>query len=311
MTDDGSITALNNKIQQAINNGENEVKLYNDYVYGGDEAITNSLAKSNGNYVSNRGIGIGTDFTIDGQGFTITGKSSNSRIFYIRNDDSKVNKVTLKNINVVGCTEQYGSVVYATCNILEIINCTFTDNIANANPGAAIYASVSDSYLILNSTFTNNKQTSASGSKKNGGAIALYVSTSTKGEIINSSFIGNSVNYRGGAIFLNNGGSGDDLIIDGCLFKDNTASDSGYTLYLHSAGTKLLSNSIILGTGNIIFSDNSFSLDNNWWGSTSDDYSTLDVDAIYGASNNKIPIVFSKKIISYFLILVASSAICF
>ena len=282
LTDDGSITALNNKIQQAINNGESEVKLYNDYVYGGDEAITNSLAKSNGNYVSNRGIGIGTDFTIDGQGFTITGKSSDSRIFYIRNDDSKVNKVTLKNINFVGCTEQYGSAVYATCNILEVINCTFTDNIANANPGAAIYASVSDSYLILNSTFTNNKQTSASASKKNGGAIALYVSTSTKGEIINSSFIGNSVNYRGGAIFLNNNNGGDDLIIDGCLFKDNTASDSGYTLYLYSTGTKSLSNSIILGTGNIILSDNSFSLDNNWWGSTVDDYSSLNIDAIYG-----------------------------
>ena len=274
MADEGTMAALNAKITDAISNGESEVKLYNDYVYSDSEPIvTNNIISGNPN-----GIGIATDFTIDGQGFTIDGNNRGGRIIYIRNSTKDL---ILKNINFVNCKDQYGSVGYVNCKNLEIINCTFSDGEATANHGAGIYAIVSTNYRIVNSSFTGNK---INVQPKNGGAIAIFTSGGTIGEIINSSFIDNQVNYRGGAIFISNQYGGDTLDITGCLFKGNVAGDKGSSLYIHSPISYTLSNSIILDTeGDIIFSDNQGNVDNNWWGSTADDYSTFNPEnIIYG-----------------------------
>ena len=275
LTDDGSIASLNTKITDAIANGESEVKLYNDYVYDDSVIVTNTIYNGN----SNKGIGIATDFTIDGQGFTIDGNNKGGRIIYFR-DASK--NLILKNINFLNCKDQYGSAVYVTCNNLEIINCTFTDGTATGNPGAAVYSSVYGTYLINNCTFNNNKQTSSS----HGGAIAIYVNQGTTGDIINCTFIGNHAKY-GGAIFLmpNSGATGDSGNINGCIFKGNVA-DAGSSAYIYCQGTYVLSNSIILDEDKVICSRQSFDIDNNWWGNTIEDYTNFDVNVI-DVNNNK------------------------
>ena len=267
LADEGTISALNTKITEAIANGESEVKLYNDYNYTDSVLVKNTIAGG-----SNNGIGIATDFTIDGQGFTIGGNNKGGRIIYFR-DSSK--NLILKNINFVNCKDAYGGAIYATCKNLEIINCTFTDGTATGNPGAALYANVYGHYLIKNSIFTNNQLLAAG---KNGGAIAIYTNQGTTGEILNCSFINNQGTSRGGAIFVNSNGGvgGDTLNINGCLFKGNVGNDVGSSIYIHSPCSYSISNSIILDTGNcIILSDAQGNVDYNWWGCTVDDYSTF------------------------------------
>ena len=269
LADDGSINTLNTKINDAIANGENEVKLYNDYVYGDSEELVKNTI-----YNTNNGIGIATDFTVDGQGFTIDGNNKCGRIIYFR--DSTKNLV-LKNINFVNCNDGYGSALYVTCKNLEIINCTFADGTATGNPGAGIYANIYENYLIKNCTFTNNQLTAA----KNGGAIALYTNSGTTGDIINCSFIDNQAGNYGGAIFINsNGGVGGDAgNISACIFKGNVAN-GGSSLYLYTPGTYTLNDSVMLDEGNIILSRFSFNIDNNWWGNTVDDYDNFNDNVI-------------------------------
>ena len=267
LADEGTISALNTKITEAIANGESEVKLYNDYNYTDSELVKNTITGS-----SNNGIGIATDFTIDGQGFTIDGNNKGGRIIYFR-DASK--NLILKNINFVNCKDAYGSAIYATCNNLEIINCTFTDGTATGNPGAALYANVYGYYLIKNSAFADNQLLAPN---KNGGAIAVYTNQGTTGEILNCSFINNQGTSRGGSVFIasNGGVGGDTLNITGCIFKGNVGNYSGSSIYIHSPSSYSISNSIILDTGNcIILSDEQGIVDYNWWGCTVDDYSTF------------------------------------
>lgn len=239
MADEGTMAALNTKITDAISNGESEVKLYNDYVYNDSELVKNTI--NNGN--SNNGIGIATDFTIDGQGYTIDGNNRGGRIFYIF-AQSKL--VTLKNINFVNCTDGYGGVFYAAYCDLRVINCTFTNSTVTANPGGVSYVSYPVTVEIINSTFIKNKAPS-------GGAIFVFGAQTTNVLVNNSIFINNiATNNVGSAVYCNKYGS---YTINNCILLNNT----GYAVYNNNAQSTL-------------------NVDYNWWGNTienSDDWEVV------------------------------------
>ena len=239
MADEGNLAALNTKITDAISNGESEVKLYNDYVYNDSELVKNTI--NNGN--SNNGIGIATDFTIDGQGYTIDGNNRGGRIFYIF-AQSKL--VTLKNINFVNCTDGYGGVFYAAYCDLRVINCTFTNSTVTANPGGVSYVSYPVTVEIINSTFIKNKAPS-------GGAIFVFGAQTTNVLVNNSIFINNiATNNVGSAVYCNKYGS---YTINNCILLNNT----GYAVYNNNAQSTL-------------------NVDYNWWGNTienSDDWEVV------------------------------------
>lgn len=63
---------------------------------------------------------------------------------------------------------------------------------------------------------------------KEGGAI--YCDSDTKSTIMNSSFTGNTVKNKGGAIYLNSKNN----VIDGCAFDSNSADDDGGAIYVEA-----------------------------------------------------------------------------
>ncbi|WP_292884718.1 Ig-like domain-containing protein [Methanobrevibacter sp. UBA212] len=118
------------------NSAEGVVYLDQDYAYSStkDTTITN-------------GIEIAKSITIDGNGYTINANGL-SNIFYINNES---NSITLRNINFVNAVGDEGSVVYARANNVEIINCTFVENVAT---GSLVYIDATGN--ISNSIFINN-----------------------------------------------------------------------------------------------------------------------------------------------------------
>ena len=137
LTSDDSFTTLQGKINRALEGSE--LVLYHDYNY--DSTKDAALAE---------GIVIDKDLTIDGQGYAIDAKNA-ARIFKI---DDNTKNIVLKNIKFVNAVADNGAAVYANCNNIEIVNCTFENNQATAN-GDALYL-VTNGCEITESTFINN-----------------------------------------------------------------------------------------------------------------------------------------------------------
>ena len=137
LTLEDSFTTLQNKVNRASEGSE--LVLYHDYNYDGtkDTGLID-------------GIVIDKDLTIDGQGFTIDAKDA-ARIFKI--DDNSKN-IKFKNIKFTNARAADGAAVYANCNNIEIINCTFEANEATNN-GDALYV-IANGCDITESTFVNN-----------------------------------------------------------------------------------------------------------------------------------------------------------
>ena len=137
LTSDDRFTTLQGKINRALEGSE--LVLYHDYNY--DSTKDAALAE---------GIVIDKDLTIDGQGYAIDAKNA-ARIFKI---DDNTKNIVLKNIKFVNAVADNGAAVYANCNNIEIVNCTFENNQATAN-GDALYL-VTNGCEITESTFINN-----------------------------------------------------------------------------------------------------------------------------------------------------------
>ncbi|MEE1128713.1 MAG: hypothetical protein UHW99_01895, partial [Methanobrevibacter sp.] len=169
LTSDESFTTLANKINRAEEGST--LTLSHDYKYDSakDSALTN-------------GIEFGKTLTIDGQGHTLDAQDS-ARIFNF-NDNTK--DITLKNIKFVNAkSDENGAAVYANCNNIEVLNCTFELNDATAN-GDALYV-IANSADISKSIFINNIGT----------ASVIYLDSTSPDAAFN---IDNS-------IFVNNDGS--------------------------------------------------------------------------------------------------------
>ena len=108
-----------------------------------------------GTYTGNNSIFISENintFTFIGNSTILDGQGARSMIFI-----SNSNNIKLQNITFANGNDEGGGAIFVERGIVEIIDCTFTNNtVPNETGGGAILSSLSD-VNIINSTFTNNK----------------------------------------------------------------------------------------------------------------------------------------------------------
>jgi len=217
-------------LQELINDTESgtTLNLTRDYTYGiGADTIRD-------------GIVIDKPLTINGNGFTIDSKGQSS-IFQILSDNVVINNLTLIGGSHEG--EPYdddGNPTIYTNNVIEIKNAnnTLISNciITNATD-CAVTSEGGNNTIVDNCTFTHNSgtwsgalnlttpNTLVNNSRfyfnygQDGGAI---YTTATSLRILNCEFLNNTASSRGGAIR----GSGENAIIDYCIFEYNNAQAS-------------------------------------------------------------------------------------
>ena len=181
-----------------------------------EDYSSNDTITLNGNYKYSdgdddfvHGIWIGRGVTIDGNGFTLDGSNS-ARMFNVNTN----NEVIIKNLNFInghatGENIAYfkdGGAIYSSNSAnSKVINCNFTNNIAEYD-GGAIYGGRG---TAINCTFIQN-----TAKKVYAGAISFY-------DAINCTFIRNTAKY-GGAIT--------DSTAINCTFINNTAQGAGAML---------------------------------------------------------------------------------
>ena len=242
-TDAGDITALISKISAA---GEGvPVYLENNYSVTGYATISQSI-------------------TVDGQGHTIDG-NGNYRAFYM--NTAGIN-VIFKNIKFTNCKSKSsgGGAIYASssnkASSIEIINCTFEDNVISGYNGGGVYLGATNYVKIINSTFIGNKATGTNkyaGAAYIGGSLAnceiinstfinnagtgtyggaVYISASTHVNILNSTFRGNNAtgsSKYGGAVYI--GGNPANCEIINSTFNNNLAYTSGAVYIMGKSGS--------------------------------------------------------------------------
>ena len=192
----GSFSDLNKLINEDYSSNDT-ITLNGNYKYSdGDDDFVHGI-------VINRGV------TIDGNGFTLDGSNS-ARMFNVNTN----NEVIIKNLNFInghatGENIAYfkdGGAIYSSNSAnSKVINCNFTNNIAEYD-GGAIYGGRG---TAINCTFIQN-----TAKKVYAGAISFY-------DAINCTFIQNTAKY-GGAI--------SDSTAINCTFINNTAQGSGAML---------------------------------------------------------------------------------
>ena len=192
----GSFSDLNKLINEDYSSNDT-ITLNGNYKYtDGDDDFVHGI-------VINRGV------TIDGNGFTLDGSNS-ARMFDVETNS----EVIIKNINFInghatGENIAYfkdGGAIYSSNSAnSKVINCNFTNNIAEYD-GGAIYGGRG---TAINCTFIQN-----TAKKVYAGAISFY-------DAINCTFIRNTAKY-GGAI--------SDSTAINCTFINNTAQGSGAML---------------------------------------------------------------------------------
>ena len=181
-----------------------------------EDYSSNDTITLNGNYKYTdgdddfvHGIWIGRGVTIDGNGFTLDGSNS-ARMFDVETNS----EVIIKNLNFInghatGENIAYfkdGGAIYSSNSAnSKVINCNFTNNIAEYD-GGAIYGGRG---TAINCTFIQN-----TAKKVYAGAISFY-------DAINCTFIRNTAKY-GGAIT--------DSTAINCTFINNTAQGAGAML---------------------------------------------------------------------------------
>ena len=89
---------------------------------------------------------------------------------------------------------------------------------------------------VSGATFSKN-------TANNGGAIGTSRSSATQMNIMNCSFTENLVENNGAAIYIQNGVANDKIVIDGCSFKDNTATvKTGSSVYVRTSSSATIKN---------------------------------------------------------------------
>ena len=192
----GSFSDLNKLINEDFSSNDT-ITLSSNYKYSdGDDDFVHGI-------VINRGV------IIDGNGFTLDGSNS-ARMFDVETNS----EVIIKNLNFInghatGENIAYfkdGGAIYSSNSAnSKVINCNFTNNIAEYD-GGAIYGGRG---TAINCTFIQN-----TAKKVYAGAISFY-------DAINCTFIRNTAKY-GGAIT--------DSTAINCTFINNTAQGAGAML---------------------------------------------------------------------------------
>ena len=194
-------------------------------------------------------------------------------IIYSTSADAVVENTVFRNNKV-----QNGGAIYATkstsatAGSLEVINCTFEDNMAYKGTGGAIFASGSLTVDIYDSTFINN--------------------TAVKSDL--------GVGGNGGAIYTT--GSSDVTVINSVLIDNAGDADAG--IYA-SGNTFDISNSIILAKDDdtnpaLNVNDCTVTANDNFWGDNSKANTNADVErwvimtATYDEDSGVLAVSFDK-----------------
>ena len=214
----GSFSDLNKLINEDYSSNDT-ITLNGNYKYtDGDDDFVHGI-------VINRGV------TIDGNGFTLDGSNS-ARMFDVETNS----EVIIKNINFInghatGENIAYfkdGGAIYSSNSAnSKVINCNFTNNIAEYD-GGAIYGGRG---TAINCTFIRN-----TAKKVYAGAISFY-------DAINCTFIRNTAKY-GGAIT--------DSTAINCTFINNTAQGAGAMLRSTAVLCRFVEDSDITSDTNIV-----------------------------------------------------------
>lgn len=207
-------------LKEDINNCNGVLNLQHNYYY-----------KSGDGEAYLYGIKIDSKVTINGNGYTIDGKSL-ARIFLITGNNVVLNNINFNN----GAGGQGGAICWEGENG-KVTNCNFNNNkLTNTigyhggtNSGGAIFWR--GNYGTIEScTFTKNYA-------KNGGAINWFGSN---GKVINCKFISNEATDNGGALFVSrNIRIGDTTSFNKyCTFEGNSAMNGG-AIYIEGYQTTI------------------------------------------------------------------------
>jgi len=181
-----------------------------------------------GDYVN--GIVINKDFTIDGDGHSISGSGA-ARIFNVSGGT-----VTLKNINICdGKSYNAGAILFGENTVGTLDNCTFTNN-----GGAVVF---NGDATVTNCNFTKNVANfggalyfkraavvNACNFADNSAGLyggAVYFNGNSRNTLDNCNFTNNAAYYSGGAVFFQYAGA-----VNACIFSDNSAIYGG-ALYFY------------------------------------------------------------------------------
>ena len=206
------------KLNEDINNGEDEVNLSYSYRYSADS-----------DSAFEKGVNITRDVIINGNGCFIDGNQS-ARIFNILSGT-----VILKNINFVNAHVPIftdGAAIHSAEGAkVTAINCNFTSNHAEGS-GGAIYGADA-----INCSFINNIANTYGGAITNGNAVNCTFDSNKILISIGTNFEGGAI-YNGNAtncIFINNsayfGGALCESDAVDCTFIENHAVKSGGAMY--------------------------------------------------------------------------------
>ena len=148
----------------------------------------------------------GTNLTVNNSAFydndmSLTGSSSYYGIIYSNSADTIVENTVFRNNKAKqGAGVWATRSTYGTTGSLEVINCTFENNIAEIGTGGAVFTSGKIEANIKNSTFINNTATrSEDGVGGNGGAI--YTTGTSSVTVVDSVFIDN-LGFEDGGIYV-------------------------------------------------------------------------------------------------------------
>ncbi|WP_298524440.1 Ig-like domain-containing protein [uncultured Methanobrevibacter sp.] len=199
---------------QALINAANDgdvITLDKDYVY-----IKNLDKMSQGIQILDK-----HHLIIDGNGHTVNADGM-TRVFAV---DKESNDITFKNINIANgylYSEEGGAGMHLASDNSQLVNCTFTNNVANTLSGGAALAVHASHFTISGCRFVDNTQLYTS-------AGALFLR-------------GNDLTVRD-TLFENNYAIGfagalesyDDCDIINCTFRNNSANYAGATFnYAHA-----------------------------------------------------------------------------
>jgi parallel beta-helix repeat protein len=185
--------------------------------------------------------------------FTASGASWGHLLF--DNNSASVNSLlTYCNINkgdvssfLPSDSRSYGGGIYSKSSKLEITNCIIENN--KAQWGGGIFAGVSASPMISNCQIRSNS------ALQGGGGLYFWESSSsivTNCIIESNSCSGNT--YGGGGIFI--GYSSLNVRIINCIILNNTATNVGNGIYFLASGNARIINSILWGSDNQIYFNN-------------------------------------------------------
>ena len=198
------------------------------YLYlGTGNNITNSRFEDNR---AKRGAGIltnGENTTIENCTFLNNNAFHEAGALYLNASNCNV-----KYCNFTNCSsDNYTGAVFVKSDNAIIDSCKFDNNSAGISAGA-LGVGLVDYVTVNNCTFTNNHVTEQCGG-------AIYWNTNTGGIIANSTFLNNSADHNGSAIYYD----GNNGTIKDCTFIGNTVGENGGAIY-------------IAGKNNIIYASN-------------------------------------------------------